>query len=388
MLNSGGITVGVVGTGFLSRHFVLSLRGRRDFRVGSVLTRRATAGCGDFPLVDRLTRDLARLVDSSDLIVECSGDPIHAADVVAAAVAAGRPVVTMNAEFHVTAGSAFTGGVVVTDAEGDQPGSLAALAEETRMAGFEPLVYGSLKGFLDHLPSPESMKYWAQRQGISVPMTTSFTDGTKLQIEQALVCNGLGATIASRGMVGPAESDLEIVARKLVPLARAVSRPIADYAVSLDFPHGVFIVADHDPQQQAALRYLKLGEGPHYLLVRQSILAHLEIIKTIRRVVDGGDRLIDNSANPRVGVAAVAKRRLDPGTGIERAIGSFQVRGEAVLIAEAPEHVPIGLLAGAVVQRTVEEGETVGRDDVEIPESLAARCWEDIRQRALAAPGA
>ena len=40
------------------------------------------------------------------------------------------------------------------------------------------------------------MLHWSRRNGISLPMVTAFTDGTKLQIEQALVANGLGATIA------------------------------------------------------------------------------------------------------------------------------------------------------------------------------------------------
>ena len=106
----------------------------------------------------------------------------------------------------------------------------------------------------------------------------------------------------------------------------------------------------------------------------------LEITKTIRRVLNEGGILLNNSQNPTISVAAIAKRPLARGYIIKRGIGSFDVRGIAVRIADNPEHVPIGLLANAVVTRRIESGQQISFSDVEIPESLALHAWRETRQ--------
>ena len=61
------------------------------------------------------------------------------------------------------------------------------------------------------------------------------------------------------------------------------------------------------------------------------------------------------------------------GTPIDRAIGGFQVRGEAVRIQDAPNHVPIGLIQNAVVRRTLAPGQIITFDDVDLPDTLALK---------------
>ena len=77
-----------------------------------------------------------------------------------------------------------------------------------RAIGFEPVAYVNFKGFHDPDPSPESMRYWSEKQASTLRAVTSYTDGGKLQIEQVLVANGLGAGIARQGMIGGAVDDL------------------------------------------------------------------------------------------------------------------------------------------------------------------------------------
>jgi predicted homoserine dehydrogenase-like protein len=376
--------IGVVGTGFISRSLVRALQGPRcaDLEVVRVLTRRDPHTV-DHPAADRLTRSIDGLVEGCDLVFECSGDPFHATAVVARAFEAGRPVVTLDVEFHVTTGPHFVGRGLVTEAEGDQPGVLAALRERVLDMGFEPLVYGNMKGFLNHDPTPQDMSHWARRQGLSLAQTVAATDGTKIQIEQALVANAFGATVSCRGMEGWARDDTERAAQDLARLADLqVGAPIADFLVSRTQVPGVFIAGTHDPAQAEALRYYKLGEGPYYVVTNPQHLVTLEAVRTVRRVLRGEGALIHNTARPTVSVAAVAKRRLLPGTRIERGIGGFEVRGEAVRVDEAPGHVPIGVLQPAVLRRTVEAGEVLQWDDVELPDSAVV----DI-VRALCAPG-
>jgi predicted homoserine dehydrogenase-like protein len=367
----------VVGTGFIASGLLALCGARTDVRVTAQLTRRplSQVRCSRPEL---LTQSLDEVLSVSDVVVECSGSVGHAAEVVAGAMAAGKPVVTMNSEFHVTVGSHFVGSGLLTEAEGDQSGSLAALAEEAREMGFEPRLYGNTKGFLNLDPTPEDMAYWAAKQGISVDQVTAFTDGTKVQIEQALVANGLGGTIVRRGLLGPRVETVAEGVDRLWSEAEAVGRPCADFVVTPQWPGSIFISATHPSADAATLRYFKLGEGPLHTLVRPYHLCFLEIGKTLARLREGRGVLLDNSASPRISVAAVAKRDLAAGTPIPRGIGSFLVRGESVLLAEEPEHVPIGLLEGAVVKSSVQAGQTLTWNEVEVPESLALTAWRGI----------
>lgn len=376
-------SIGIVGTGFVSHHFVMALDRHQGLTASRVLTRRRPDTCNGFAAQDRLTNSVDELLDACDIVFECTGDAVYAAEVVDRALDAGRPVVTLNPEFHVTVGSYFVGKGLVTEAEGDQPGCQAALKEEAEELGFEPLVYGNMKGFLNRDPTPEEMDYWGKRQGLSLAMVTSFTDGTKLQVEQALVANGLGGTIAQPELVGPETDDLASAASLLADRAKAVGQPISDYVLSAKLPHGVFVVAEHDPRQRDCLRYLKLGDGPYYVVQKSNIFVHLEAVKTIKRVLTRKDVLLNNSETPRVSVATVAKRDLSPGDRIEHGIGSFDVRGIAVRIVDNAGHVPIGLVNDAVVKQSVSRGQVITFDDLDVPDNLALKAWLQTESKVL-----
>ncbi|CJK81781.1 homoserine dehydrogenase [Streptococcus pneumoniae] len=365
--------IGVSGTGMIAHGFVRLIKQHyQDMQISRVLTRRPLSTMTDFPLADVLTNSLDELIDNSDLIVECSGDVFHGTAVIERAFEAGLKVVTVNAELQVTTGSYLAGKGFLTEAEGDQPGSLAALREDALQMGFQPLVYGNMKGYLNHDPSPEDMAYWANRQGISVDQTTSFTDGTKVQIEQVIIGNGLGATITRQGMEGLASTNLDDSASLLGMMAERVGQPIVDYVIPSGYPAGgVFLVGRHDEDQARAIEYFKLGRGPFYTLVRPFHLCSLEVGKTVRRVLSGGGVLLNNSTEPTLGVAAIAKRAMKPGELIERGIGGFQFRGEAIKLAQHPDHVPIGLLRKTALKRAVEPGQIITFDDIDILPSRA-----------------
>lgn len=375
----GRLRVGIVGTGYISRGLATLVAARSDMAVTSVLTRRNREALGDFPARDQVTGSPEAFFRNCDLVVECSGDPVHAADVVAAAFDRDVPVVTMNSEFHVTVGSWFVGRGVLSEADGDQPGSIASLAEDAVAMGFEPLVYGNSKGFLNHNPSAEAMHYWARKLGIRVGQTISFTDGTKLQIEQALVANGLGAGILCEGLLGPKTTDLEASAMDLADRARRSGGPISDYVIAPGSGVAVFLVVRHEAAHRQALAHFKVGAGPHHLLTKNYHLCYLEIPKTINRLMTSGEALLTNGRAPIVGVCAVAKRPLAPGQRIRCGIGSYAVRGEAVRIADRPDHVPIGLLRDATIRRPVEPGGVLTAEDVDLPPSRAVDIWRATR---------
>ncbi|GAA6140477.1 hypothetical protein [Hydrogenophaga sp. 5NK40-0174] len=363
--------IGLVGTGFIASGFSrLITKHTPDMVLSKVLTRRPLDKADGYPYPELLTHSVQEMIDNSDIIVECSGDVLHSTDVIAEALKAGKPVVTMNSEFHVTTGSYFADKGLLTEAEGDQPGCIAALHEEAVSMGFTPLVYGNMKGFLNHTPTPEEMAYWAGKQGISVEQTTSFTDGTKIQIEQAFVANGLDATVTRQGMEGPKSPEIPKAAVELARLAAELGHPISDYVLSPGNA-GVFVVGTHDADEWKALTYLKLGDGPYYVLSKMFHLCQYEIVKTLRRVINGGGVLLNNSTKPAVTVVAIAKHAMKAGTRIDRAIGGFQLRGEAARIEDVKGHVPIGMVQQATLTRDIEPGEMLMFGDVDLPQTLA-----------------
>jgi predicted homoserine dehydrogenase-like protein len=375
--------IGIVGTGFIASGLLKSLDRMPEFNVTKMLTRRELRSVSDHPRPEILTDDVDDLIANCDLVVECSGDVIHATAVIDKLLAHNVPVVTLDAEFQVTTGSYFVGKGNLTEAEGDQPGSLAALHENAIGMGFRPIVYGNVKAYLNHNPTVEDMRYWGSRSGISLEQVTAFTDGTKVQIEQVLVANGLGATIATTGLLGPYSETITEGAMTLANYAQNSSTVISDYIVSRDWSGAVFIVAEHDPEQVDYLRYYKMGDGPAYIIPQAYHLCHLEVPKTMRRIMNGGPKLLDNSAIPQFSVATVAKRHLLPGELISRGMGSFAVRGEAVRITENPNHLPIGLLFDGVIRNPIEPGQMLTFDDVDLPESLAIDAWNAIRRRTI-----
>jgi len=370
--------IGIIGTGFIGHGLKDVIEYLPDLQVSSILTQRDLT---DFPNETVYTNSTSELIENSDLVVECNGNPIYATEVIEKVLDAGLPVVTMDAELHITSGTYLMTKGLITEAEGDQPGLLAVLARELTDVGFKPLVYGNLKGFLNHNPTLEEMEYWSKVNGISLEQVTEATDGTKVQIEQALVANGLGAVIAKKGMYGFESMDIAQDARKLSEVAKDLGMPISDYLLRSPktvqrFPAGVFVTAECEKVHAPALKYFKLGDGPYYTFIRNYHLCQFEIPHTIRQVLRGDGILLNNSLHPTASVGAIAKMELKPGTEIHQAHRAYYVRGEALSIKEFPNHVPIGLINETVIKRKLEPGQLLEFDDIEMPETDVFHAWQ------------
>lgn len=374
--------VGIVGSGFIASGLAHLIRASNDFQISKVLTRRPIDSISDFPSSE-LTQSIAELIDTSDIVFECSGDVFHATDVILAASNAMKKVVTLNAEFHVTTGSYFTkNGAYVTDADGDQPGCLARLKTEIEGMGFTPCAYVNIKGFINLNPERKEMQYWSDQQGIRLEQVVSFTDGTKLQIEQAFVANGLGATIPPNGMYGERVETLNDL-DYLIRASEEAGAPISDFILCKGAPPGVLIVAKN-PEADRLGNYivgpLRTKEKLGYILLRPYHLCHLEALNTLRRVVDGEPMLLNNSAKPSLTVVAVAKKEIFRGENIERGAGGFDVRGVAVKLHDNLNAVPVCLLSHTKVIKNVEPGQIIQFDDVDMADSKALEIYRSLIQ--------
>jgi len=269
--------IGVIGTGFIATGLIKLLLNSPDLTVSKVLTRRPTDSIDTLPS-ELLTQSVNEVIDESELIVECSGDPIHATEMIKEIVKTDKKVLTINAEFHVTTGSYFTKrGNFVSEADGDQPGCLARLKKELDGMAFDPVAYVNLKGFLNPDPTMQEMEYWSKKQQLALDQVVSFTDGTKLQVEQAFVANGLNATIAQDGRIGATVktlSDLDY----LVEASDKAGAPISEYLLCKGSPPGVLIVAKSEEADRLPgylpFSRLKTTNGVGYVLLRTYHLVH------------------------------------------------------------------------------------------------------------------
>ena len=81
--NNGKYKIGIVGTGFVARGLMLSLKYHPQLELVGVLTRRDINTLADIPAEKKIiTHNVNKLIKTCDLIVECTGDAIHATETV------------------------------------------------------------------------------------------------------------------------------------------------------------------------------------------------------------------------------------------------------------------------------------------------------------------
>ncbi|GAH21657.1 unnamed protein product, partial [marine sediment metagenome] len=97
---------------------------------------------------------------------------------------------------------------MITSDAGDQHGVVARMAEEIQMWGLDLVILGNIKGFLNRYATILSMVGEAAKRYLNVVQCVAYTDGTKLNFEQALLANGFGMLPWTRGMLGPRCEDV------------------------------------------------------------------------------------------------------------------------------------------------------------------------------------
>lgn len=116
---------------------------------------------------------------------------------------------------------------------------------------------------------------------------------------------------------------------------------------------GVFVIVKSELEPvDEELRYLKVGNGPHYTLYRPYHLASLETPVTIAKAVLQHDSSIHPLGAPVSETVAVAKRDIKAGESVD-GIGGYSVRGvlETHSDMKTNGHIPIGLISGKVVAK-------------------------------------
>jgi predicted homoserine dehydrogenase-like protein len=394
-MTSGAAAIAVVGAGWVARGLVWRLAATAGLRPALVVSRRPETGVAalvaagydrigivvsdepddlseairtDRPAVT--TSALAAVAaDGIDVVVEATGAIDYGSTVILDALAAGRHVVSINAEAEATLGylmhtTARENGVVYTFSDGDQPGVLLRQLDFVEGIGFDRVAAVNCKRHLDVHQTPAAGLEFQRRDGTSPAITTSAGDGTKMHVENAVVANVRGMPPDCRGMHGVRTT----MKHALDDVLASISRPgVVEYTLGGDFGAGVFVIG-HAPEPervQQAMRFFKMGPGPEYLFFRPYHLVQLEMPVTIADVVLDQQGLGIQTAPPVAEVVAVAKRDLQPGEPLD-GIGGYTTYGVIDTAAGAAGLLPIGFTEHATVVRRVLQDQSVTLDDVEL----------------------
>ena len=312
-----------------------------------------------------------------DVLIDVTGSIENSAHFAMETIRNKKHLILMNAELDGTLGPilkvhADRAGVIITNADGDQPGVILNLYRFVRGLGVKPVLCGNIKGLHDPYRNPTTQEGFARQWGQNPLMVTSFADGSKISFEQAIVANATGMNVGQRGMFGPVVPTGTSIhdAADWYPSAAMLQGPgIVDYVVGAVPSPGVFVLGTHDDAvQQHYLKLYKLGDGPFYCFYTPYHLCHFEVPNTVARAALFADAAIAPIGGPVVDVVATAKVDLEKGDAID-AIGGYHTYGlaENSPIVSREGLLPIGLAEGCLMKRSVPKDQVLTYDDVELP---------------------
>ncbi len=317
-----------------------------------------------------------------DLVVEATGALDFGTKTILAMLDAGKHVVSFNAECDSLLGWLFhqrarQNDVIYTIADGDQPGVLFRLQQEVERMGFEVTASLNCKRHLNVHQNPETGAGYAARDTTSSHMTTAFGDGTKMQVEQAVVANATGLIPDKRGMHG-IESTVATAAVDIPDVLSAPGR--VDFTLGGDFGAGVGIVGRHPNHDlhEKAMRFYKMGDGPDYFFFRPYHLVHLEIPTTIAELILDNEPLITIDAPHVAEVVAIAKKDLAAGEELD-CIGGFSAYGHIDTADNAAGFLPVGLVEFATMTTDVAIDEPIPLDAVSLDDTkTVVQEWKSL----------
>lgn len=309
------------------------------------------------------------------------------------AIETGTHVGMMNAEADLTFGpylmqKAEKAGVKYTSIDGDQHGVIRRLINKVELWGFDLVMAGNVKGYLDRYANPTSIIPEADKRDFDYRMCTSFTDGTKLCVEMALLANGLGLETAVPGMHGP-RADHVTEAPDVFALEEMYAERggVVDYVLEAEPGGGVFVVGySEDPYVQDQMHTYKMGDGPFYVFYRPYHLCHVEALQSVAEAVLDGRPLLRPDRGFQTNVYAYAKRDLEAGETLD-GIGGYCCYGMIENTNEQGDQpgVPICLIEGAELTRDVSRDEKIRASDVRIdPQRSDVQMYEKAREAASA----
>jgi len=317
--------------------------------------------------------------DGIDFIIEATGVPEVGADVAFNSIINKKHIGMLNVETDVTIGyylslMARRMNVVYTVCTGDEPAAIKELYDFAKTVGFDVVACGKGKNNpLNVDATPSSLKKEAQKKGLNPKILTEFVDGTKTMVEMSCTANAACLTVDKRNMHGP-HVNIDELAKTFCKKSMGGIlniEGVVDYAIG-DVAPGVFVVVKHNGKiVNETMKYLKIGDGPQFLLYRPYHLTNIEVPISVAIAYLYNRPSICTSSFPETEVITIAKRDLKRGDCIDY-IGGFSVYGgiEKYNVAKRENLIPLGISEGAEIVGDVKKGDTLTYKDVKLKDTL------------------
>lgn len=318
-----------------------------------------------------------------DVVVDATGRPDAGAHIAMNSINNRKDIVMLNIEADATIGHilnryAQEAGVVYTGSAGDEPGAVKELYDFADVLGFDVLALCKGKNNpLDFTITPDKLIERASKVKLNPRMLTSFIDGTNTMIEMSVVANATGFIPDIRGCHGP---DAELKTLPQLFSLKSEGGILNKYGI-VDFVKGVApgvfaVISSEKPIVNEQMRFLKMGDGPNYILYRPYHLTSLETpISVARAYFDKVATIAPLNQRPSAEVITIAKRDLKTGESLD-SIGGYTVYGslETYDIAKRENLVPVGLInENTKVIKDVKMGDTITYEDVILDNSYICK---------------
>jgi len=335
-----------------------------------------------------------------DIVVECTGSPVHAVDHILAAIAEHKHVVNVTVEADAFCGPllarrAAEAGVIYSLAYGDQPAMICDLVDWARTCGFPVVAAGRGHKWLPHFEQSTPETVWghygltpeqAERGGLNPKMFNSFLDGSKPSIECTAVSNAAGLAVPSDGLQYPPASveDIPFVTRPIAEGGVLEKKGMVEVisclerdgrAIGYDIRMGVWVTVEGETEYvRHCFEEYKAHTDPsgrYFTLYKRWHLIGLEVGMSVASVALRGEPTgVAQAWN--ADVVATAKRDLQPGEMLDGE-GGTTVWGKLLPAATSRRigGLPLGLAHDVKVVRAVQEGQSLAWDDVQMPASRA-----------------
>ena len=321
--------------------------------------------------------DRSEIIASSglvDVLIESSNAVLEGAVHALTAIQNHQHVVMMNFEAEMMYGpvllrAAQNEGVVYTCADGDQPTVIKRMIDEIELWGLDIVMAGNIKNYLDRYTDPLKIAPEADKRTLDHKMCSSYTDGTKLCVEMAVLANAINGRTAVPGMFGHRMKHVNDIFHHInFDELWDREHPLVDYVLGSEPKGGVFVVAHtSDKFQQYTFNWFPpdVGPGPYYVFSRPYHLGHIEAMQCVAEAYLDGTARLQPVYGMRTNVFTYAKRALKAGERLD-GMGGFKSYG---LIENSREGglspgLPILLNENLTLKRDIAKDERIALEDV------------------------
>jgi len=386
------IGVGSVGEGLLYQSSITP--GMQCVAIADIDLDKAVKAASGFNLPHRVVDSQAQLHDTikegrlaicqegewlarcelADVLLDASSAIAGGGRFALAGIETKKDVVMMNAEADLIFGPrlmqlAEKNGVVYTSCDGDQPGVIRRLIGDLQLWGFELVMAGNIKGFFDRYANPTSILPEARKRFLDPQMCASYTDGSKLCVEMALVANAFDMECLVPGMHGPrANHILDIPKLFDLEAVHDAKKTVVDYVIGCEPYGGVFAVGYSDSAYQKKMLGwfpVRLCEGPFYVFRRPYHLIHIEAMQCVAEAYLDRQPLLAPESGFKTNVFCYAKKELHVGDKLD-GLGGYACYGmiENCVDNQPRSGVPICLAEDVTVNRDIAKDEKIFMDDI------------------------